>query len=130
VNEDVQVRQQVAAEHGLDVRAASFLVGSSVAELEQSALKLAELLGKQQEQERPVGLFERAAADKAERKRALVNALCGRLPQPRDTQGRWTTDQTADFHPGARQPVPQRQTHEQWLGQALADKRADVGADP
>jgi hypothetical protein len=37
VNEDVKVRRAVAAEHGLDWKAAEFLVGETVEELDQSA---------------------------------------------------------------------------------------------
>jgi hypothetical protein len=132
VNEpDVKVRRQVAAEHGLNWQAATFLVGSTIPELEESAAKLADLLGKQPqpEQQRPPSLFEIAAAEKAERKQTLVNALCGRFPQTREEQGRFA-DKPADFSRGARRSVPPPpQTHESWLADALGDRRADVGAD-
>jgi hypothetical protein len=132
VNDDLKVRRAVAVAHGLTWPAAKFLTGETVSELEESAARLADLLGRQREPEgteRPPSLFDIAAAEKAERKRTLVDALCGRFPQPRDGQGRYTRP-AADFEGGARRMVPPPpSTHEEWLADALADGRADVGAD-
>jgi hypothetical protein len=133
VNEtDTTLRRFVAAEHGLQPAAAKFLTGATIAELEESAARLADLLGKQRPPERtqrPPSMFSIAAAEKAERKRTLVNALCGRFPQPRDTAGRYTRPAT-DFGGGARQPVPPAPpTHEQTLMDALRSGASDVGAN-
>lgn len=95
MSEDVQVRRQVAAEHGLNWPEAKFLTDDTIPELEKSAARLADLLGKQrppEQPQRPPSLFEIAAAEKAEAKKALVNALRGR-PQRRDERGAGTRDQ-------------------------------------
>jgi hypothetical protein len=71
--------------------------------------------------------MEIAAAEKTERKRTLVNALCGRFPQRRDEQGRYT----ADFSGGARQSAPMRQPpkveHNETLLSAMRSGESDVG---
>jgi hypothetical protein len=103
---DVKVRRQVAAEHGLDWRAAKLLVGSTIPELEQSAVELAN-------------------AQKAERRRTLVDALCGR--RPRDGQGRYAKVAT-DLGGGARQSVPlPPPTHGETLSELFRTRAADVG---
>jgi hypothetical protein len=130
VTDDLKVRRAVCEAHGLPWTAAKFIDGPTLAEMEQNASRLTDLLGKQPQPEqppRPPSIFEIAAAQKAEQKRTLVNALCGRFPQPRDEQGRYTRP-AVSFDGGARTTVPPRQTHEEWLADALADKRADVGA--
>jgi hypothetical protein len=126
---DKALRRFVAAEHGLDWRAANLLQGATVDELERSAEKLANLIGSHREEEEepaPTDIFRAARQATAERKHGLGMLLSGR-EQPRDTIGRYS--KPADgFSGGARQPVPRRETHEQFLADALADGRADVGA--
>jgi hypothetical protein len=126
-----ELRKLIATKHGLNARAARLLVGETIEQLEQSATALVDLLDarrEEQENQQPaLGLLEQAAIDKAERKRTLVNALGG-FTQQRDQQGRYTRP-AASFDGGARRSVPPPpQTHEEWLADALADKRADVGA--
>jgi hypothetical protein len=128
---DERLRRIVAADHGLDAEAANFLTGSTLSELEASAAALTKLLGKQheqeEEQEREAGFFERAAAPKAEQKRALAAIFTGRARQPRDEQGRWT-EQVVDFHGGARQSVPPPpETHGQTLMRLLRSGEANTG---
>jgi Methyltransferase domain len=104
-----ELRAEVAAAHGLPPGSASFLTGATVAEVEASARAFATLVGQRsQEPDPPVGVFERAAAAKAERKRELADLFCGRPPQPRDEHGRFAVG----FDGGARQPVPQRRSPE------------------
>jgi hypothetical protein len=120
---DVELRERIAGEHGLDAEAAEFLVGTTVEELEQSATALAELVGERHEQEAP-DFFAAAAAAKAERKRALVDLVTGRTQPQRDEQGRYT-----GFDGGARQSLPAKpESHEQWLVKVLRSRRADAGA--
>jgi hypothetical protein len=74
-----------------------------------SAAAFASLVGeRRQDPELPVGVFERAAVAKAERKRALEALFTGRTEQPRDKRGRW-----AGFDGGARRSVPHRRPPEQ-----------------
>jgi hypothetical protein len=91
----------VEFEHGLDADAALFLQGSTVEEVEASAAVLAKLLRKRDELDTPADLFAGAAARKAERQQALVDALTGRAPQRRDGRGRFA----GGFDGGARTPV-------------------------
>lgn len=94
MNEDLKVRRAVCEAHGLAWSAANLLVGETIPELEESATQLAELLSGSQPEPvptRPAGMFEVAAAEKAERKQALVDALCGRFPPARDEQGRYAS---------------------------------------
>ena len=123
MTDDLKVRRAICEAHGLDWPAAKFLTGDTIPELEQSAARLADLLHKERPPEpshQPPSIFEVAAAEKAERKRTLVNALCGRFREPRDEQGRYTRP-AVSFDGGARTTVPRRQTHEEWLADALAD---------
>jgi hypothetical protein len=128
VNEETQVRRAVCEAHGLPWTATRFLDGSTVAELEQSATRLAQLLGKEREPERELGLFERATIAKLERKRALVDVLTGRA-QARDDQGRWAAKPAVtSFDSGARTPPPPPpKTHEQVLLEAMRSGESDVG---
>jgi hypothetical protein len=131
VTDDVKVRRAICEAHGLDWPAAKFLTGDTVPELEQCAARLAELLHKQpppEQPQRPPDMFSIAVADKAERKRKLVDALCGRFPQPRDEQGRYIRPAT-DFSGGARESVPLApESHEQTLTRVLRSGESDVGA--
>jgi hypothetical protein len=126
-----ELRRLVAAVHGLEPKAATFLTGSCVEELEQSAAKLAALLGKPREPEVELGFFERATMAKLERKHELAMILTGRA-QPRDDQGRWTTKPAASFDGGARQPAPFRQPpeieHNKTLLEAMHSGDSNVGA--
>jgi hypothetical protein len=135
---DLAVRRTVAREHGLPVNAIQFLSGETVTEVEQSASRLAAVFRERNEQHEraeqarsPSGFFDVAAAEKAERKRTLVNALTGRVQQPRDHQGKFAAaDQPAvGFDGGVREPVRRIESHESWLAAALDDRRADVGSN-
>ena len=84
--------------------------------------RLRELEG---EAEPPVDPFTATADAKAERQQALMDAL--RVRTPRDTRGRFVPA-AADFHRGAREPVPPSpETHEQTLVSVLRSREADVG---
>jgi hypothetical protein len=127
---DVKVRRLVASEHGVHWRAANLLTGETVEELETSAAALKRLIDARREQEHAptTDIFTAARIATSERKHRLGLLFSGR-EQPRDAAGRYTSPAT-DFSGGARQPPPRRpQTHEQWLSDALGDRRADVGAD-
>ena len=106
------LRAAVAAEHGLDDRAVSFLTGSTLAEVEESAARLVHLLG-EHEPEAPAApapaaadLFSGAAARKAAQQQALLNALTGRQEQDRDERGRFAS--SGGFDGGARTPTRAR----------------------
>jgi hypothetical protein len=92
-----ELREAVAREHGLPEGSASFLTGSSLVELEQSAERFAELLTTSRPQEpEPVPELDpiRAALrDKQAQKRELREMFVGRerRSQPRDTQGRYAS---------------------------------------
>jgi hypothetical protein len=136
-----QLRRVAAAQHGLDSDATSFLVGASLSELEESAAKLAQLVGGRddQEPEEPdvsvPDLFSTAA--RARRKEQLTALFCSPPPQPRDACGRWVPSdrRTAiTFDGGVRgEPLPvtgpPEQEHGRWLLDVLARRRADRGAD-
>jgi hypothetical protein len=121
---DAELRQAIAAEHGLDHEAARFLTGATLAELEQSASALARLLAERREEEPepvpvpvPVQDFFAAAAEaKARRKAELAAIFTGRAPeQPRDAKGRWI-----GFDGGVRQPIPARRSPEEEHNQLVA----------
>jgi hypothetical protein len=83
VSDELELREVIAASRDLPSSAAMFLVGSNIQELEASADALAKLVGEHREEERreepASGFFERAAAEKAARKRELVDLLSGRV---------------------------------------------------
>jgi hypothetical protein len=118
VNDDVKVRRAVAQAYGLDWPAAKLLAGETIPELEESALRLAEILRARNEQharvERqrsPSGLFEVARAQQAERRERLVNALCGRTQRRRDEVGRFAADEdrpAAGFEAARASPCGRR----------------------
>jgi hypothetical protein len=117
------LRAEVAAAHGLDADAAGFLTGSTVEEVEESAVALVKLLGERgQAEDVGADLFTRAAAQKARRKETLLAALSGPAPQPRDAGGRY-----ASFDGGARTPAPSPESHGDWLGRVVRSRVADVG---
>jgi hypothetical protein len=123
---DETLRQFVAAEHGLDARAAKLVTGSTLTELEANAAALAELIGEREHEPAAAGPgpFPDMATAKAERKRALAAIFTGRVAQPRDERGRFATD----FSRGARQTVPQPpESHEQTLTRLLRTRPADAG---
>jgi hypothetical protein len=127
MSEPGELRHLVADEYGLDHEATRFLRGSTLAELEASAAALAKLLG-ERDREPAAGapdLFTAAAVAKAERQRALLAALTGRAPQPRDVRGRWT-----GFDGGARQPLATKppEDHGAWLVRLIRTRAADAGA--
>ena len=137
MSDEAELRQLVAAEHGLLQGAESFLRGDTLAEVEASAVQLKKLLGTQHEhnteapvvdeQETAPNLYAAAATGKAERQRALVNLLTGRAPQPRDERGRFTT---GGFDGGARQRLPPPpESHGSWLTRILRSRAADSGGE-
>jgi hypothetical protein len=115
VSELDELRAAVAAEHGLPARAARFLTGTHVDEIEQQADALARLIDRssavrEQEEAEPLAdLFTRAAAEKMRRKAALVEALHGPPTQAPDERGRFS----GGFDGGARKSVPHRKPPEQ-----------------
>jgi hypothetical protein len=121
-----ELRQLIAAKHGLDARAARLLVGESIEELERSAAKLAQLVGARREQEaepEPEGFFAAAARAKAARKQELAAIFTGHAPQPRDERGRF-----AEFNRGARASAPPPpETHGQTLARLLRSGQANAG---
>lgn len=127
-------REQVAAAYGLDQRAANFLSGETMEELEASATAFVQLLSTHAEQRdssvaRP-DLFADAAT-KARRKREPTALFAGRPAQPRDQAGRFaSTAGGGGFDEGARgQPLPPpRESHEQWLVRTIRARSADRGA--
>jgi hypothetical protein len=129
---DSELRVAVAVHHGLDRRAARFLTGGTIEELEASAASLAGLIGEREEPDpvadAPSDLFGGAAVRKAQRQRAILGALTGRQPQPRDEGGRFTA---RSFDGGAREPIPARRSpeaeHGQLIGQLTALSRTFRG---
>lgn len=92
------VRLLVASEHNLSAKAAGFLQGDNVEEVEASARSLVRLLGgrREPEPEPPAGPaadpLSAAAAAKAARRRDLKAALTGRPAPLRDQRGRWLAE--------------------------------------
>jgi hypothetical protein len=125
---DEGLRRLVAAEHGLDPKAAKFLACSTLEELERSAHALAKLVAARAEPERaePAGLFSAAAREKARRQRALVGALHGRPRHQHDERGRFAAG-SASFDGGARTPLPEPESHDEWLTRLLVEAHRDSG---
>jgi hypothetical protein len=84
-------REQVASAYGLDGRAAAFLVGTTLHELEASLEKFVELLDRSGDREaETAGLFADIAAAQAQRMQALATLFAGRpAASPRDELGRF-----------------------------------------
>jgi hypothetical protein len=105
------VREAVAARHGLSAEAASFLSGSTVEEIEQSAEQLARFVDEHGRREEPapptLDPISAALADKRAQKRRLAEWLTAspKPSQPRDEQGRY-----ASFDGGARPSLPVRKS--------------------
>ena len=106
---DAELRRLIAAEHGLDEKATSFLTGSTFTELERSAVAFARLIGQHREEEPPRDFFTAAEAAKAARKRALADALIGRPSRPTPAE----PGRPSGFDGGARRPIPTRRPPEQ-----------------
>jgi hypothetical protein len=128
--EPSELRKAIAAAQGLDERAAKFLSGQTIEQLEASAEALALLVGQRNEPEPTAPApdpITGSIAAKRQRKAALHAALTGRAPQqPRDERGRLSFDR------GARQPSrprrdPQR-AHGAWLANAIRTRSNDLGA--
>jgi hypothetical protein len=123
----VALRRQAVNAHGLPPEAVTFLGGSTLAELEESAAALAKLIGERRVEERTTaqpGPFTDMAAAKARRKQQLAAIFTGRTPQRRDEHGRFA----ADFHGGARQSAPlPPETHETTLMRLLRTGEANAG---
>jgi hypothetical protein len=96
-------------------------VEAALAELDAA---LAALDAEGEEQPAP-SFLEAAAAAKAARKRALMDALTSR-PQPRDDQGRFMTPPGLDG--GARKTPERKESHADTLARVLRTGEADVGA--
>jgi hypothetical protein len=135
VNERDELKAVIAAQHGLDREASRLLQGTSIEELEQSAIALAKLLGKDAEPDpvadSPPDLFADAAEMKAARQAALASALTGPSQgRARDAQGRFAATGTG-FDGGAREPMPARRSpeaeHGQLIGQMAAISRTFRG---
>jgi hypothetical protein len=105
-----------------DVDPAQERVQRAVAELEEA---VAALEAGESEPEPEPTFLDGVATAQAARKRALVDALSGRAPQPRDERGRFTT---SGLDGGARQTPERPPTHEQVLARLLRSGEADVGA--
>lgn len=115
MSEDSELRASVAAVHGLPEEAATFLVGSSLQQLEESAVALVRLVGHRRDkpeppkQEDPLTIaLRKGPAQKVARRRALAEALHPRPGQPCDERGRFA----AGFDGGARTSMPSRQSPE------------------
>ena len=129
-----QFRAEAVAARGLDPSAVSFVTGTTLAEIEQSADDLARLIRQREqadadEREQPASdLFTRAAADKQRRRSELLDALTGRPqpePRPRDEQGRFVS---GGFDGGSRTSPPSpAPSHDQTLSELFRTKAADVG---
>jgi hypothetical protein len=126
-----QLRAEAVAARGLDPGAASFVTGTTIAEIEQSADDLASVIRQREqadadEREQPGSdLFTRAAADKQRRRSELLDALTGRPRPERDEQGRFVS---GGFDGGSRTPPPPpAPSHDQTLSELFRSKAADVG---
>jgi hypothetical protein len=118
-DDGAELRRIVAAEHGLDPKAAPLLVGETVEELDANAAALVRFVGERQEPEPELaqGFFARAAEAKARRKKELLALFSGRAPeQPRDERGRWL-----GFDGGARRAAPVRRPPEQEHNELVAE---------
>jgi hypothetical protein len=122
MNEDVEIRRAVAAEHGLGWREATFLIGEDLETLERSAASLAALLGREREPEREPTLFEHLEVEKRARKRELYLLLTGQVPARDPSSGRFV-----GFDGGARTSVPVTESHEQTLARVLKTGEANAG---
>lgn len=82
----------------------------------------------QAEQVTSLGLFTDVARAQAARKQALVDLFIGRTQaQQRGADGRYAS---GGYDGGARadgDPPRERESHGQWLGRVLRERRADVG---
>jgi hypothetical protein len=109
---DSKLKEAVAARRGLDQRAARFLAGETIEQLEESASLLATLIGERESEEPPSArgpdLLADAAEIKAAKKDALLAALTGKGSQARDDRGRFTASASSSFDGGARQPAKTR----------------------
>lgn len=135
---ELDVRAEVAREHGLDLRAATFLTGTSLEELEASASRLAQLIAKHDHSEpdpsQPNFLAD-LRAGREQRRREILDVVTGRV-QPRDQATGQFAPRAGSFDGGARQaavrlpPSPEQAQaqHNQWLGRVLASRAGDLGA--
>lgn len=97
-----ELRVDVCFAHGLDERAAAFITGTTIGEMEASARGLAELFAHRPEPDTIADVITRSLSEKEERKRALVQALHGPRRQERDEHGRFT----GGFDGGAHGSAP------------------------
>jgi hypothetical protein len=109
VNELDEVRREVAAQRGLSVEAAGFLVGQNLEEIEESADALGRLMAEhaepEPEQPEAANIFAVASAAKIARQRAIVQMFSGRATrQPRDQAGRFTFAMDGGFRGPAVTP--------------------------
>jgi hypothetical protein len=109
MTDDDALRNAIAEAYGLPEQAVKFLEGTTVEEVEQSAVALADLLATSADVS-PMGDIEvdpitASLQSKQQRQAARTAAILGPSAQPRDSEGRYT-ERVADFHGGARQSVP------------------------
>ena len=102
---DDELRRQVAQAHGLDPRAATFITGDTLDEVEASAAELAQLVDTTPEPAPRRDVFTEALTAKAQRQRQLAALFTERPARERDAQGRYTA-RASGFDGGARQSVP------------------------
>lgn len=73
-------------------------------------------------------LLRDAAQAKAETRGDLLRAVAGMAPDPaRQAEPEPEKSRRTSLDGGARQSIPQPESHEQTLAKILAERRADVG---
>jgi hypothetical protein len=113
-----ELRRDIASAHGLPEEATSFLAGTTVAELEESAVRLAELFkarGAPEPEPAPESSLTAALLPgaKAARQRALVELLHPKQQQQlRDPQTGQFAAKPSGFDGGARTPTLTREPPE------------------
>jgi len=126
------LRVEVCVARGLDARAAAFVSGETLAQLEESADRLVALIDARREEEpTTTDYLAHVMAATRRRKVAVTEMFAGGSPAPqaRDERGRYASS----FDGGARRPVsaardPERE-HGQLLGQLLGASRSERDAN-
>jgi hypothetical protein len=126
-------RVLIAAEHGLDQRAARFLVGETIAELEESAIELARLIGQRRATtRRPIPSPTSSPSQPQRRpngsRRSSTRSPAGHRRRRTSAGASSAAPSTTGFDGGAREPAPKPgPTHDQWLAAVLRHRHVDVG---